>query len=131
MYNFASLSDVNNLFRTLTTDEETKAGKLLGVVSNRLRVIAMSKGKDLDAMAEEDYAYAETLKSVVVDVVGRALMTPTSGAPMSQFSESGMGYVQSGTYLVPGGGVFIKDAELKALGLKRQRVGYIDMLGGE
>ena len=36
---------------------------------------------------------------------------------------------RSGSYLVPGGGLFIKDSELKRLGLKKQRYGGIELYG--
>ena len=67
------------------------------------------------------------VKSVVVDVVARTLMTSTDTEPMTQRSESALGYSVSGTYLVPGGGLFIKKSELARLGLKRQRIGVIDL----
>ncbi|MBT0881660.1 phage Gp19/Gp15/Gp42 family protein, partial [Campylobacter sp. 2018MI27] len=44
----------------------------------------------------------------------------------TQMTESALGYSYSGSFLVPGGGLFIKDTELKRLGLKRQRYGVID-----
>ena len=64
---------------------------------------------------------------MVVDVVGRTLMTSTNQEPLTQFSESALGYVQSGTYLVPGGGLFIKKSELARLGLRRQQIGVLEM----
>ena len=33
----------------------------------------------------------------------------------------------SGTYLVPGGGLFIKKSELSRLGLRKQKIGTIEM----
>ena len=63
------------------------------------------------------------MKSVTVDVAARTLMTSTDGEPLSQMSESALGYSVSGTYLVPGGGLFIKKSELARLGLRRQRMG--------
>lgn len=125
--NFATLSDINSLFRTLTTDEQTKANALLPVVSDILRNEAAKVGKDLDDLIEDDEVLENTLKSVTVDIVARALMTPTSGAPMTQTSESALGYSVSGTFLNPGGGLFVKDSELKRLGLKRQRFGVMDL----
>ncbi len=44
-------------------------------------------------------------------------------------AESAMGYSFSGSYLVPGGGLFIKESELKRLGFKKQRYGVIDLYG--
>ena len=70
-------------------------------------------------------------KSVVVDVIARTLMTSTDAEPMTQRSESALGYSVSGTYLVPGGGLFIKKSELARLGLKRQRIGVIDLYGDD
>jgi hypothetical protein len=48
---------------------------------------------------------------------------------MAQMSQSALGYSVSGTYLVPGGGLFIKKSELARLGLKRQKTGVIDLWG--
>ena len=107
--------------------EQTRAGNLLPIVSDRLRILANNYGRDLDEMITKKPALANVAKSVTVDIVARALQTPTEGAPMSQFSESGMGYSASGTFLVPGGGIFIKREELKALGIRRPRYGFVDL----
>lgn len=127
---YATVDDVITLYRALTEDEASKAEALIPIVCARLRQYAKNVGRDLDAMVTADEDLAAVAKSVTVDVVARNLQTPTSGAPMSQFSEAAMGYSVSGTYLVPGGGVFIKNSELKALGLTRPRFGTFDMLGG-
>jgi len=124
---FATTSDIATLWRPLTQAETTRAAALLPVVSDRLRYEAEKVGKDLDEIVSDDAILAVVAKQVTVDIVARALMTPTSGAPMSQVSESALGYSMSGTFLNPGGGLFIKDSELKALGLKRQRFGVIDL----
>lgn len=130
MSNFATISDVKALWRNLSTEEEERAGALLSVVSASLRTEADKVGKDLDQMVEENPNLAEVAKSVTVDVVARTLMTSTDSEPTTQFSESAMGYSISGTYLVPGGGLFIKKSELARLGLRRQRIGGIDLWAG-
>ena len=129
MKNFATVEELEVLWRTLKFDERKRAEALLEVVSNNLRVEARKIGKDLDIMVSEDSSYASVVKSVTVDVVARTLMTSTNQEPMTQFSESALGYSVSGSYLVPGGGLFIKDSELKRLGLKKQRYGVIDIYG--
>lgn len=129
MKNFATVEELEVLWRTLKFDERKRAEALLEVVSNNLRVEARKIGKDLDIMVSEDYSYASVVKSVTIDVVARTLMTSTNQEPMTQFSESALGYSVSGSYLVPGGGLFIKDSELKRLGLKKQRYGVIDIYG--
>ena len=126
---FATIEDITNLYRALSPEEQTRAANLLPVVSDRLRILANNYGRNLDQMITKKPALASVAKSVTVDIVARALQTPTEGAPMSQFSESGMGYSASGTFLVPGGGIFIKREELKALGLRRPRYGFVDLCG--
>lgn len=125
---FADLNDVTILYRQLKEDEIKKATNLLPIVSDCLRYEAKKVGMNLDKMIEEDKELASVAKSVTVDVVARCLMTPTDKEPMTQMSESALGYSVSGTYLVPGGGLFIKQSELSRLGLKRQRFGTVSML---
>lgn len=129
MNNFATIQDIETLWRPLTAGEASRASALLSVVAATLRQEAINTGKDLDAMILSGELLPDVVKSVAVDVVARALMTPTSGAPMTQMSESALGYTVSGTYLSPGGGLFIKKTELARLGLHRQRIGVVDLYG--
>ena len=122
MANFATIEDLEKLWRVLKPTERERAEGLLEIVSDSLRVEADKVGKNLDELAADSDAYASVLKSVTVDVVARTLMTSTDQEPMTQMTES----AYSGSFLVPGGGLFIKDTELKRLGLKRQRYGVID-----
>lgn len=126
---FATVEDIINLWRPMTLAEITRAEALLPVVSDTLREEAKRVGKDLDKMVEESPTYANVVKSVVVDVIARTLLTSTEDEPMTQVSQSALGYSWSGTYLVPGGGIFIKKTELAKLGLRRQRYGVIDFYG--
>lgn len=126
MPNFATVEDMEKLWRTLKVDEKPRAEELLTVVSDSLRCEANKVGKDLDAMLQDQPSLQSVAKSVTVDVVARTLMTSTDQEPMSQISESALGYSVSGTYLIPGGGLFIKNTELSRLGLRRQRYGVID-----
>ena len=130
MENFAIIQDVTDLWRPLkNTDETTRAESLLEVVSDSLREEAKKVGKDLDAMVTESPSYANVVKSVVVDIVARTLMTSTNQEPLTQRTESALGYSWSGSFLVPGGGLFIKKTELARLGLRKQRYGVIDFYG--
>lgn len=123
---FIEINDIENLFRNLSHDEEKKANYLLNVVSDSLRQEAKKVGKDLDEMIENGEVYKNVVKSVCVDVIARNLMTSTNSEPMEQVSQSALGYSFSGTFLVPGGGLFIKKSELARLGLRRQRIGAIE-----
>lgn len=129
MDNFATIEDIRKLWRALTPEEEERASALIQKVSSILRSEADKVGKDLDLMIQQKPYLADVATSVTVDVVARALATPTNQEPVSQFTESAMGYSYSGTYLVPGGGVFIKNAELARLGLKRQKMGGMKLWG--
>ncbi|QIM45666.1 hypothetical protein GPZ88_00730 [Streptococcus ruminicola] len=126
MSNFASTTDLERLWRGLKPAEVERAEALLEIVSDSLRFEGEKVGKDLDQQAADSVAFANVLKSVTVDVVARTLMTSTDQEPMTQMTESALGYSYSGSFLVPGGGLFIKESELKRLGLKRQRYGVID-----
>nr|DAJ39601.1 MAG TPA: hypothetical protein [Caudoviricetes sp.] len=126
---FATVEDLETLWRSLKFDERKRAEALLTIVSDSLREEAKKVSKDLDKMVAESPSYSSVVKSVTVDVVARTLMTSTDQEPMTQMAESAMGYSFSGSYLVPGGGLFIKDSELKRLGLKKQRYGVIELYG--
>lgn len=123
---YATIEDVRALFRALSNEETERAEKLIPIIEDSLRTEARKVGKDLDVMLEADASLRSVAKSVVVDVVGRTLNTSTAGEPMTQMSESALGYSVSGTYLVPGGGLFIKKSELARLGLRRATIGVID-----
>ena len=126
---FATIDDITKLWRTMSQEETQRAEALLPVVSDNLRVEADKVGKDLDKMVAENEKYANVVKSVVVDIVSRTLLTSTENEPMTQTAESALGYSWSGSYLVPGGGLFIKKSELARLGLRKQRYGVIDFYG--
>ena len=129
--NYATIDDAITLWRPMTPDEIERATALLPVISDSLRYEAKKVGKDLDAMIEKDAELASVAKSDTVDVVARTLNTSTTAEPISQMSQSALGYSVSGTYLVPGGGLFIKKSELARLGLRRQRYGVIDLWKSE
>lgn len=131
MSSFATISDVETLWRYLKQDETDRASFLLEVVSDSLRIEAEKVGKDLDAMVLNSAAYANVVKSVAVDIVARTLMTSTDQEPMTQFNQTALGYSASGSFLVPGGGLFIKKSELARLGLRRQRYGVINLYGDD
>lgn len=125
--NFATINDLSQLWRPLKPGEIERAESLLTVVSDSLRVEAQKVGKDLDVLVGDSVSYANVVKSVTVDVVARTLMTSTDQEPMTQVTESALGYSVQGSFLVPGGGLFIKNSELARLGLRRQRYGVMEL----
>ena len=129
MADYASVQDIQTLWRPLNAAEQTRAAALIPVICSSLRQEAAKVHKDLDALVADDADLAAVAKSVTVDVVARTLMTSTNQEPMTQYSEAALGYSVSGSFLVPGGGLFIKKSELTRLGLRRQRIGVIDFYG--
>lgn len=129
---FATVNDIVTLWRPLTADEQTRAEALLPLVSDEIRVIANSVGKDIDAMIAESEPYASVVKVVTVDVVSRILRQSTEGDAMTQEAQSALGYSWSGTYAVPGGGIAnaIMRNDLKKLGLLVQTYGSVMLWEG-
>ena len=118
---------------TYTTAEQTRISALIPMVCDALRYEADKVGKDLDAMIAEDNNYESVVQLVCTDVIVRAMSLNTDTEPMSQESQSALGYSWSGTYAVPGGGIAncIMRNDLKRLGLKRQRYGVIEWYGDD
>ena len=129
---FATVEDVIALFRPLTTEEISKTEEILPMISDALRQEARKVGRDLDEMilCDIDGSFESTVKLVTVDIVSRALRQSTNDTPMTQESQSALGYTWSGTYAIPGGGnaAAIMKNDLKRLGLRRQRLGMIDLM---
>lgn len=125
-----TLEQVEALFRPLNQEERQRAHALIPIVIASLKQEAKKTGKDLEKMVTDGDLYEEVFLSVAVDVIGRTLMTSTNSEPMTQFSQSALGYSASGSFLVPGGGLFIKKSELERLGIrKRQRIRMRDVYG--
>ena len=125
--NYCTIEDINTLWRPLTQAETPRATALIEIVSASLREEDRKVGRNLDEMVSYDPDLAVVAKSVSVDVVARTLMTSTNQEPMTQMSQAAGGYSVSGSFLVPGGGLFIKQSELARLGLKKQRIGAINV----
>ena len=128
MNEYATVQDVIDLWRALTNEEQARAEDLIPLICDALREEASRVGMDLDVKIAEDPNLASVAKMVTVDIVARVLRQSTDGDPMTQESQSGLGYSWSGTYAVPGGGISnaIMRNDLKRLGIKVQRYGVIE-----
>lgn len=126
---FATLNDVETLFRTLTAAEKTRATALLPIVSDLLRQAAKNRGKNIDEMITAGTLLSAVVKTVTVDVVARVLRQDTTGEPMTQVQQSALGYSFQGTFAIPGGGIgnAIMNNDLKRLGIyDRQQIRVIE-----
>lgn len=129
MPDFATVSDIINLKRPLTADEQTRAEALLPLISDIIRVAGESAGKDIDALVVESPEYASVVKSVTVGIALRELDTPAGTLPATQSTESAGGL--SLTYTLPNASDTIRlwPSDLKLLGLKKQRIGVLELMG--
>ena len=133
MMNYATLDDLTTLVRPLEPSETEKASLLLQAASASLRSEAKRRNKCFDAMLEEDPDLVPIARDVVCQMVRRALAVDVTAEPMTQVSQSALGYTVSGTYAVPGGSLYALNSELRRLGLRRQKATVIDPFcgGGE
>lgn len=134
MASFATVADVLEITgKDYTGAEMNRIEALLELISDTLRTYATNIGKDLDKMADASTAYANVLKLTTVDIVIRAIRQSFDGDPLTQESQSAIGYTWSGTYAIPGGGIAgaIMKNDLKRLGLRRQQFGTIEFYDGE
>lgn len=122
---YATVEDLERLYRQLTAQEQSRAEALLPLVSDEIRVLGREYGKDIDQRITIDPAYESVVKIVTCDVTFRILRQNTEGDAMTQESQAALGYSWSGSYAVAGGGIanslLIND--LKKLGLLRQKIG--------
>lgn len=123
---FATVSDIIALKRPLTEAEQTRAEALLPVVSDVIRQEGTNRGYDVDEMISNGKIKLSVIKSVTVDITMRELNASTTNEAMTQESQAALGYSWSGSYLSPGGGLYVMNSELKRLGLKKQKRGVIE-----
>lgn len=127
---FATLADVIAISgATYTAEQQERITTLLPLISDLIRSEGEAVGKNIDEAIVTDTAYSSVVKMVTVDVVTRIMRQSTTGEPMSQESESALGYTWSGTYAIPGGGaaMSLMNNERKMLGLIRQKWGAMDI----
>nr|DAH67759.1 MAG TPA: hypothetical protein [Caudoviricetes sp.] len=116
---FASVEELRSYWRTLSTDEITRATVLLPLASDRLRMMAQRAGVDLDAKiaADPDGAYANTLKFALLDAVKRAMQAPADLPPINSYQQTAGPYSENIAYANPTGDLYFKKSELALLGI--------------
>lgn len=126
---YATVTDIQELKRALSLDEQTRAVKLIPIICDEIRVKAKRQGKDFDAMVSADSCLAGVAKAVVCDVVMRELNTPGYQLPATSYSESAGSVSQSYSLPNSSGAIKLWPSDEKALGLKTQKIGCIDFRG--
>lgn len=125
---YATVQDVVNLKRPLTAEEQTRAGYLIPIVSSLIRVEAQRTGRDYDQMIVDTPILADVAKSVICDVVVRELNTPGTQLPATSYSEGAGGVTQSYTLPNSSGAIKLWPSDLKALGLRVQKIDALNLM---
>lgn len=95
-------------------------------------VLTFANAPEGKIWATYDYrALAEVAKAVVCDVVIRELNTPSMQLPATSYSESAGGVSQSYSLPNASGAIKLWNSDLKALGLKRQKIDVVDLMKGK
>ena len=128
MSDYATVTDVINLKRPLTADEQTRAGYLIPIISNLIRVEAQRTGRDYDEMIAATPILADVAKSVVCDVVIRELNTPDNQLPVASYSEAAGGVSQSYSLPNSSGAIKLWPSDMKALGLRVQKIDALNLM---
>jgi len=103
---YATADDVATLYRSLSADEITRADMILDLISDMIRAeYEIATGGSYDDFLDSHPAMKSTVKLVCCDVCYRILRSSLSGDPATQTSQSALGYSESVSYAVPGGGV--------------------------
>lgn len=134
MSSFVTLEDVIALSGVgYTEEQQDRISALLPRVSDLIRNEGRKAGKDVDVEIEADPAYKSVVELVTCDVVIRIMRQDNTGEPISQESQSALGYSWSGTYAIPGGGaaMSLMKNERKLLGFRTQKYGVINLWEAE
>ncbi len=122
-----TVNDLIARWRNLTESEISKAETYIGDVENALHVYAYDRGQDLDELLSDPAERMGLYTAIVCDIVRREMNALEDAPAMSQYSQSVNGYNVQGTFLSPGGGLFIKNSELKLLGLQGQKARAVEL----
>lgn len=91
--------------------------------------LAFTEAPTSEVLAMYDYrALAEVARAVVCDVVMRELNTPGNQLPATSYSESAGSVSQSYTLPNSSGSIKLWPSDLKALGLKRQKISSLNLM---
>lgn len=121
---FATTDELAVYWRTLTESETTRAGVLLTLASNRLRLAAGNEGADLDTQAAESEAFKSVINWIVMEAVKRAMQTGSNpDMPSVESAQITAGpYSENYKYTNPTGDLFFRKSELAALGLSGKQI---------
>lgn len=119
---FAYVSDLEDRWRPLTSDEQNRAEVLIDDAS---QLILDSDLRGIFADAVDPASL--TLVRTVCAMVKRAMSAPVDLAPVSQMQETTGPFGVTATYSNPAGDLYLSSAERRALGFSTQRASNVPM----
>lgn len=114
---YATVSDIEARWRTLTSDEEAKAAVLLDDAAAILDTLAVFDSSDPNVAAN--------LRTVSCNMVIRSMSSSGDSFGMSQGSMTAGPYTQSWTYANPSGDMYLTKMEKWLLGITSGYIGSI------
>lgn len=126
---FATVAELEAIWKQLDATEEARATAVLLQVSNYLRQLAKNCGFELEDRinGDPDGIYGANVKMVVINAAQRFMASPSEMVPdATQWSQSATPYSESMSF---GGGnsgtVYFKSRELDLLGIKKPSVAVL------
>lgn len=117
---FATTAELEAYWRCLTPEEVARAEDLLSRASAMMR---LEMGRSGVPWEDPGPDLAAVMSTVCMDVVRRAMDVPEGMGGVDTYSQGAVGYSESFKYANPGGDLFLKASERRALGIGRARVG--------
>lgn len=114
---YATVSDIEARWHTLTSSESAKAGTLLDDAAAILDTLAVFDSSDPNVAAN--------LKIVSCNMVIRAMSSSADTFGMSQGSMTAGPYTQSWTFANPSGDMYLTKMEKRLLGITQGYIGSI------
>lgn len=130
MNDYATVADIQTLKRELSAEEQSRAEALITVISAQIRTEAVKAGRKFEDMLAANPDLVEVAKAVVVDAVMRELNTPGNQLPATSYSEAAGGVSQSYSLPNASGSIKLWPSDLKALGIRRQKIGVVPLWKG-
>ena len=124
---FASVTDLESGWRTLSTAEKTRATTLLARASRKIR----AQKPSIDALIAAETIDADLVGDVCCAMVKRVMQGPADLDGVSQHQQTTGPFQQGVTFVNPSGDMFLTKAERRDLRITAQRAASIDLIPDE
>jgi len=116
--NFATVEDLEKVWRELSEEEKKRAEELLPMASDYLRQVALNNNIDLDKKVELNDIYAKNVRTITLEIVKRVLTTPKDAPPADSWSQAANPYSETIHFTDPSSNIYLKKSEYQLLGFK-------------